>query len=377
MPRDYYEVLGVDKNSSDAEIKKAYRKMAMKYHPDQNRDNAEAEEKFKEVNQAYEVLSDGTKKSRYDQFGHAGVDPSAGGGGYGGFGGFDDVDLGDIFGSFFGGGFGGGSSSRRNGPRKGESQRQNLVLTFEEAVFGCTKTITINRIETCKSCNGSGAKSSSDVETCSTCGGAGQVRQNQRTPFGTFQSNVTCPKCAGRGKMVKNPCTHCSGNGKVANKTSIEVKIPAGIDHGQSIQLRGQGSAGANGGPAGDIIVTVSVRDHDLFERDGFDIICDMPISYVQAVLGDDIVVPTIHGKVKYNVPEGTATGTVFRIRSKGIPHINARGNGDHYVRVNIEVPKKLTAEQKDIIKKFDSTLSDENCQEKKSFLDKIKGIFK
>ncbi|MFI3226354.1 MAG: molecular chaperone DnaJ [Clostridia bacterium] len=377
MPRDYYEVLGVDKSASDAEIKKAYRKMAMKYHPDQNRDNAEAEEKFKEANQAYEVLSDSDKKSRYDQFGHAGVDPSAGGGGYGGFGGgFEDVDLGDIFGSFFGGGFGGGGA-RRNGPRKGESQRISMVLTFEEAAFGCTKTISVNRVETCKTCNGVGAKSNADVETCSTCGGSGQVRQNQRTPFGTFQSTTTCPKCGGKGKTIKNPCPDCSGNGRVTKKATIEVKIPAGIDHGQSVQLRGQGSAGANGGPAGDIIVTVSVRDHDIFERDGADVICDMPISYVQAVLGDDIIVHTIHGKVKYHVPEGTPTGTVFRLRAKGIPHLNGRGNGDHFVRVNIEVPKNLTYEQKEILKKFDCTLSDENCQEKKGFFEKIKDAFK
>ena len=376
MPRDFYEVLGVDKSSSDAEIKKAYRKMAMKYHPDQNRDNAEAEEKFKEANQAYEVLSDTSKRSKYDQFGHAGVDPSYGGGGGGFSGGFDDIDLGDIFGSFFGGGFGGGSS-RRNGPQKGESQRISMVLTFEEAAFGCTKTININRVESCKTCNGTGAKPGTSSTTCSQCNGAGQVKQAQRTPFGTFQSTATCPRCNGKGKTINTPCSDCSGNGRVTNKANIEVKIPAGIDNGQSIQLRGQGSAGANGGPAGDIIVTVSVNEHQLFERDGSDVICDIPISYVQAVLGDEIIVPTIHGKVKYTVPEGTPTGTVFRLRSKGIPHLNGRGNGDHFVRVNIEVPKKLSHEQKDIIKKFDATLSDTNCEEKKGFFDKLKDAFK
>ncbi|MFI3114640.1 MAG: molecular chaperone DnaJ [Clostridia bacterium] len=374
MARDYYEVLGVDKSASDVEIKKAYRKMAMKYHPDQNKDNPEAEASFKEVNQAYEVLSDDTKKSRYDQFGHAGVDSNYGGGGFGGgYGGFEDVDLGDIFGSFFGS----GGSARRNGPRKGESQRVSLSLTFEEAAFGCTKTININRTETCSSCSGSGAKSSSDVETCQTCGGAGQIRQTQRTPFGTFQSNATCPKCGGRGKIIKSLCPNCNGQGRVTTKTSVEVKIPAGIDHAQSIQLRGQGSQGVNGGPAGDIIVTISVKVHPLFERDGSDVVCDMPISYVQAVLGDEIVVHTIHGKVKYTIPEGTATGTVFRLRSKGIPNLNGRGHGDHFIRVNIEVPKKLTNEQKEIIKKFDNSLSDDNCHEKKSFFDKIKDVFK
>ncbi len=380
MARDFYEVLGVEKSASDAEIKKAYRKLAMKYHPDQNRDNPEAEAKFKEVNQAYEILSDSEKKGRYDQFGHAGVDPSygAGGGGYGGGfgGGFDDIDLGDIFGSFFGGGFGGGNRSR-NAPRKGETQRVSMVLTFEEAAFGVTKTININRVETCTTCSGSGAKAGTSAETCSTCHGAGQVRQAQRTPFGTFQTTGTCPHCNGKGKTIKDPCNSCNGNGKVNKKTSLEVKIPAGIDDGQSIQLRGQGSVGANGGPNGDIIVTVSIKAHNLFKREGADVICDMPISYVQAVLGDEIIVPTIHGKVKYNVPEGTKTGTVFRLRGKGISHVNGKGHGDHFVRVNIEVPKKLSHEQKELLRKFEESLDDKNYEEKKGFFDIIKDMFK
>ena len=376
MPKDYYEVLGVSKDSSDVEIKKAYRRKAMKYHPDQNRDNEEAEAKFKEVNQAYEILSDEGKRSKYDRFGHAGVDPSYGGQGGGFSGGFDDIDLGDIFGSFFGGGFG-GSAQRRNGPQKGESQRMQASISFEEAAFGCTKTINVSRVESCSTCDGSGAKKGTGVETCSVCHGSGQVKQAQRTPFGTFESRATCSSCNGKGKKIKDPCTTCNGQGRVSKKTAIEVKIPAGIDNGQSIQLRGQGSAGVNGGPSGDIIVTVSVKEHNLFKRDGADVVCEIPISYIQAVLGDDIIVPTIHGKVKYHIPEGTPTGTVFRLKSKGIAHVNGRGNGDHFVRVNIEVPKKLTNDQKDILSKFEDSLGEHNYEEKKGFFDKLKEIFK
>lgn len=374
MSRDYYDVLGVDKSASETEIKKAYRKQAMKYHPDQNPGDAQAEASFKEVNEAYEVLSDGTKKSRYDQYGHAGVNDNYGGGGYGG--GFEDVDIGDIFGSFFGGGFG-GQSRAKNAPRKGETTRIAITLTFEEAAFGVEKKISINRTENCKTCSGSGAKPGSTPTTCSTCGGQGQVRQAQRTPFGTFQTTGTCSACSGKGKIIKDKCGSCHGQGKVNNKADIDIAIPAGIDDGQSMQLRGKGSVGANGGPAGDIIVTVSVKPHNLFKREGSDVICDMPISYIDAVLGADITVPTIHGKVQYHVPEGTPTGTVFRLRSKGIANVNGKGHGDHFVRVNVEIPKKLSNEQKEILRKFEGTLNEKNYAEKKKFLDKLKDCFK
>ncbi len=378
--RDYYEVLGVSKGASDDEIKKAYRATAKKYHPDLHPGDKEAEAKFKEASEAYEVLSDADKKSKYDRFGFAGVDPNygAGAGGFGGMGGFDDFDLGGIFDSFFGGGFGGmGGNARRNQPRKGESLQSTVILSFEEAAFGCKKTIEINRTEKCTDCDGSGAAKGTSAETCSVCHGSGTVKTAQRTPLGVFQSTSPCSACRGTGKIIKNPCKVCHGQGNVTMRRKIEVKIPEGIDDGQTISLRGQGSAGVNGGPAGDLFVTVQLRPHPIFTRRGNDVMCDVPISFTQATLGAEIEVATIDGKVSYTVPEGTQSGTVFRLRGKGIPVLNGRGRGDHYVKVNVEVPKNLSKQQKDILRQFDEALSPENhTEENKSFFEKVKDFF-
>ena len=385
--RDYYEVLGVSKTATDAEIKKAYRKLAMKYHPDYNPGDKEAEEKFKEVNEANEVLSDPKKRQLYDQYGFAGVDPAyaaqnGGGPGAGGFGGFggDGVDLGDIFGDIFGGGFGGfGGSSRRanpNAPRKGQDIRVRITLSFDEAVHGCKKNITITRQQECTECHGSGCAAGTSPETCPDCGGRGFVIRQQRTPFGVMQTQQPCSRCGGKGKLVKNPCKVCHGSGKVATKKTLEVSIPMGIDDDQSFALRGMGDAGANGGPSGDVIVMVTVRPDPLFERDGYDIWCEIPITFAQAAMGDDIVVPTVDGKVSYHVPEGTQSGTVFRLRDKGIPALNGRGRGDQYVRVVVEVPKSMTKAQKDKLREFDAALSDKNYQKRKSFTERLRDCF-
>ena len=381
--RDYYEVLGVSKGASDDEIKKAYRKLAKKYHPDVNKNNPEAAEKFKEASEAYEILSDKEKRSRYDQFGFAGVDPSYGGGagGAGGFSGFSDFgDLGDIFGSFFGGGFGGGSrQNRANAPRQGESVRRTVVLDFEEAAFGCEKEITIDRVEKCTECDGTGAEKGSSPETCSNCHGTGTVQQTQRTPFGAFSSTASCPNCHGTGKIIHKPCKKCHGSGTERKQRKLQVKLPAGIDDGQSVALRGQGGAGTNGGPAGDVIVTVSIRPHPLFQRDGYDVWCEVPISYAQACLGEKLIVPTIDGKVEYTMPAGTQPGTVFRMRGKGIQAVNGRGRGDQYVKVTLEVPKNLNDKQKKLLRELEESDEPQNHPNRKSFrdqLDKLKSKF-
>ena len=373
--RDYYEVLGVEKGASDDEIKKAHRRLAKKYHPDLNKDNPEAAEKFKELNEAYEVLSDKDKRAKYDQFGFAGVDPNYGGGAGGFGGGFDMGDLGDIFGSMFGG-FGGSSRSRRNAPQRGETLQQHVVLSFEEAAFGCEKEISVTRYENCESCGGTGAAAGSSPETCSYCRGSGQVTQTQRTPLGMFQTSAPCPQCQGTGKIIRNPCKKCGGVGKQRRNRTLKVNIPAGIDDGQSIRLSGQGGAGVNGGPNGDVIVTISIRPHPIFTRDGSDVICEIPISFTQAALGDTLQVPTIDGKIEYNIPEGTQTGTVFRMRGKGIQNVNGRGRGDQYVRVNIEVPKNLTHKQKELLREFENSTTDENQVQRKGFWDKVKQAF-
>lgn len=375
--RDYYEVLGVQKGASDEEIKKAHRRLAKKYHPDLNQDNPQADEKFKELNEAYEVLSDKDKRSKYDQFGFAGVDPSYGGGAGAGFGGFDMGDLGDLFGSFFGGGFGGRSSQRRNAPQRGESIRQSVMLSFEEAAFGCEKEISIDRIETCDECDGSGAKKGTSAESCPNCHGTGSVTQTQRTPLGMFQTQAACPNCRGTGKIIRTPCPKCSGAGRLRKNRKLNVTIPAGIDDGQSIQLRGQGNAGANGGPAGDLLVTVGIRPHPVFSRDGSNVICEIPISFTQAALGDTLQVPTIDGRIEYKIPEGTQTATVFRMKGKGIQNLNGRGRGDQYVRVNIEVPKNLSEKQKKLLREFEENTTDENQAQRKGFWDKVKDAFK
>ena len=373
--RDYYEVLGVSKNASEDEIKRAYKKLARKYHPDMNPGDKEAEEKFKEVNEANEVLSNPEKKAKYDQFGFAGVDPNygAGQGGYGGAGGFDFGDLGDIFGSFFGGGFGGGGRRNPNAPQRGESIRASLSVEFTEAAFGCEKSITIDRSEQCPTCKGKGCAPGTTPEVCTQCHGTGTVTQAQRTPFGMMQSQTVCPKCRGKGQISHQPGPDCRGAGAVRKRRTIQVNIPAGIDNGQTISLRGQGHSGKNGGPAGDLLITVMVRPHEIFRRDGTAVFCEAPITFTQAVLGGTLEIPTIDGKVKYDIPEGTQTGTVFRLRGKGIPVLNGRGRGDQYVTVNIETPRNLNREQKEALKKFSESLGEGNYEKHKNFFGKKK----
>ena len=374
--RDYYEVLGVSKGASEDEIKKAYKKLARKYHPDMNPGDKEAEEKFKEVNEANEVLSDPEKKARYDQFGFAGVDPSygagAGGPGWGdGAAGFDFGDLGDIFGSFFGGGFGGGSQQRRNGPQRGESIRASVSVSFTEAAFGCEKEITVERSEQCPTCKGNGCAAGTTPEVCPTCHGTGSVQVRRQTPMGVFASTTPCSKCGGSGKIIHQPCPDCHGQGRIRKRRAIKVNIPAGIDDGQTISLRGQGHAGKNGGPNGDLLITIMVQPHEIFRREGTSVFCEAPITFAQAVLGGTLEIPTIDGKVKYEIPEGTQTGSVFRLRGKGIPSLNGRGRGDQYVTVNIETPKNLNKEQKEALKKFSDLLGEGNYEKRKSFFKK------
>ncbi len=371
--RDYYEVLGVSKGASEDEIKRAYKKLARKYHPDMNPGDKEAEEKFKEVNEANEVLSDPDKKARYDQFGFAGVDPNYGAGGGYGAGGFDFGDLGDIFGSFFGGGFGGGGQRRRNGPQRGESIRMSVSVDFIEAAFGCEKEVTVERSEQCPTCKGNGCAPGTTPEVCPDCHGSGAVTQSQRTPFGVMQTQAVCGKCRGTGKIIHQPCPDCHGSGRARKRKTVKVNIPTGIDNGQTISLRGQGHAGKNGGPNGDLLITVMVKPHDIFRREGTSVFCEAPITFTQAVLGAEMEIPTIDGKVKYTIPEGTQTGTVFRLRGKGIPVLNGHGRGDQYVTVTIETPRGLNREQKEALKKFSETLGEGNYEKQRSFFKKFK----
>lgn len=377
--RDYYEVLGLNKGADDASIKKAYRSLAKKYHPDMNPGDAEAEAKFKEVNEAYEVLSDPTKKSQYDQFGHAAFDPSMGGGGSygGGFGGFSDFgDLGDLFGSFFGGGFGGSSSARRNAPTRGEDVAARVVVDFDEAVFGVKKDISYNRIQKCSDCNGSGAEKGTSAETCSVCGGSGQRMVTQRIGGMTFQNSTTCDACRGKGKIIKNPCSNCRGTGYVKVTKKLSVNIPAGIDNGERIVLRGQGCDGRNGGPAGDLVITVSVRRHSVFERDGYNLFCEVPITVCEAALGAEIEVPTLDGEksVKYTIPEGTQYGTRFVLKQKGVPFVNNKDKrGDLYFTVTVEIPKSLNEKQKEKLREFADACGESNYSKKSGFFKKKK----
>ena len=376
--RDYYEVLGVQKSASAEEIKKAYRKAAMKYHPDRNPGDKEAESKFKEAGEAYEVLSDDSKRQRYDQFGFAGVDPNYGAGGNGpygaGFSGFGDFgDFGDIFGEFFGGGSRSRASSQ-NAPRRGENIMSRLELTFEEAAFGCEKEVATPRIENCAVCNGSGS-ADGVIETCSQCGGRGQVRTVQNFMGMQMQSTTTCPSCNGRGKMVKNPCGTCKGKGKVRKTNRVKVKIPAGVDAGQSVRVRGEGSVGTNGGVSGDLLVEIYIKRHPIFTREDYDVLCEVPISFAQAALGAQIEVPTIDGKVKYDIPEGTQTGREFVLRDKGIPEVgNSRRRGDHRFTVVVETPTRLTKEQKDLLRQLEGTM--EVSPKRKKFIDTLKDFF-
>ncbi len=375
--RDYYEVLGLQKGASDDEIKKAYRKKAKQYHPDLNPDNAEAEAKFKEVNEAYEVLSDSQKKARYDQYGHAGVDPNfgaGGGGAYGGYGGGMDFDFGDIFSSFFGGG--GGHRSNPNAPRQGGDVAASVILSFEESAKGCKKQVEVTLVEGCHDCGGSGAKKGTSPKTCPQCGGSGQVRRQQRTPFGVMQTQAACDRCRGTGRIIETPCGTCNGSGRVTARRTVGVNIPAGIDDGQTIIIRGKGNAGQNGGPAGDLQVRVTVRPHPLFERRGNDILCDLPLTFVQAALGADIQVPTLDGKEPFTIKDGTQPGDQLRLKGKGFPDVHGRRTGDLIFRVTIEVPRNLSHEQKEILRKFDGTTSDKNYQKRKGFFDKLKDMF-
>ncbi len=365
--RDYYEVLGLKKGAGEDEVKKAFRQLAKKYHPDLNPGDKSAETRFKEVNEAYEVLSDADKKAKYDQFGHAGVDPNFGaGGGFGGFGGFGgiDFDLGDIFGSIFGGGSSGTRS--RNAPRKGERIHAEVGITFEESAFGVEKEVAVSRIETCDACAGSGCKEGTTAERCAHCHGTGSVTTQNRTPFGIMQSTSECPKCEGKGKIIHQPCQKCRGAGLVRRNKSIKVSVPAGIDDGQTISLRGQGSAGLNGGEPGDLYITVNVTRHPLFTREGNAVLYDMPVSIVQAALGAEVEVPTLDGKVKYSIPEGTQTGTVFRLRGKGITNLRGGGRGDQFVTVKVEIPTGLNNEQKDLLRKFADTMGGSTAGVKK-----------
>ena len=355
--RDYYEVLGVEKSATDEEIKKAYRKQAKANHPDLHPNDKECEARFKEINEAYEVLSDEQKRKLYDQYGHAAFDPNGGFGpggpgfgGFGGFGGFSDI-FGDIFGGGFGDIFGGG---QRSGPRRGDNVRVRVTVTFEEAAFGCNKEINVGRVEPCPDCSGSGAAPGTQPETCSECNGTGSVRTAQRTPFGMVQSSAPCRKCGGRGKIVRKPCPKCGGRGAVRKNQKINIKIPAGIDDGQTISLRGQGNAGSDGGPQGDLLVTVMVKPHPLFERDGNAVLLEMPVTFAQAALGDEIEVPTIDGKVKLTIPEGTQPGSVFRLRGKGIPYLQSKsGRGDQFVTITVSVPKNMNAAQKETLRSY------------------------
>ncbi len=371
--KDYYEVLGLEKGASDEEIKKAFRKLAIKYHPDKNQGNKEAEERFKEINEAYQVLSDPEKKAQYDRFGTVDFD----GAGFGGFdfseGGFGDI--GDIFESFFGGGF---SSNRkkRNGPERGNDIEYSLTLTFEEAVFGVEKEIKIYRNESCETCNGTGAKPGTSAKTCDRCGGTGQVKTQRNTPLGSFVTMSTCDKCGGKGKVIYDPCNTCHGSGIQKKERKIKVNIPAGVDNGNVIPIRGQGEHGVNGGPPGDLYVGIKVTPHNMFKRKGFDIYIDQHISMASAALGVEVTVPTIDGDVKYSIPEGTQSNTMFRLKGKGVPRVNSYGRGDQYVNVIVDIPKDLNEKQKEALRMFMEASGEKMGENKKnaSFMDKIFG---
>ena len=374
--RDYYEILGISKDADEKEIKSAFRKLAKQYHPDLNPDDKDAEAKFKEVNEAYEILSDPERKAKYDQFGHAAFDQSNGFGGGAGFNDFGDI-FGDIFGDFFGGGFSGSTRTQRTGPKAGSDLKIKLDITFEEAAFGTKKEIKINRIEKCHVCEGTGAKKGTSKKTCPTCQGSGSIRTVQRTPFGQFASTKICSTCSGTGEVVEEPCTSCSGSGKERKTRKLSINIPAGVDTGSVIPLRGEGNHGERGGPAGDLYVYINVNPHEIFERDGNDVWCEIPITFAKATLGGSIEVPTIEGKVKYDVPEGTPTGTVFRLKNKGIKNLRGAGKGDQYVRVKIEVPKKLSEKQRNILEQFANEMGEKVDNDKKGFFGKMKDAFK
>ncbi|ADO76801.1 molecular chaperone DnaJ [Halanaerobium praevalens] len=364
---DYYELLGVDRDADQKEIKRAYRKLAKKYHPDMNQDK-DTSDKFKEISEAYEILSDPDKRARYDQYGHSGIndqdfnfDDFA----QGGFGGLDD-----LFNMF---GFGGRSGGRRNGPRRGADLQYRLKISFEEAAFGGKKEIKIPREEKCDQCDGSGAEPGTDVKTCPECNGQGQVRTSQQTPFGQFTQSRVCPQCGGDGKIVEEACHKCNGAGKVRKQRKLTVNIPAGVDTGTRLRMSGEGQAGEKGGPAGDLYIVIDVQDHKIFDRKGDDLYCEVPINFVQATLGDKIKVPTLEGKVQFDIPEGTQPGTTFRLKNKGISHVNGYGRGDQYIKAKVMIPKDLNKKQKELLEEFAEISGEEINPEHKSFLKKIK----
>lgn len=370
--RDYYEVLGVGRNATPEEIKKAYKKLAKKYHPDLNPDSKTAEEKFKEVSEAYSVLSDDNQRARYDQFGHEGLN-GQGMGGFGGFGGFggQGFDMGDIFSSFFGGGFG-GQTRDPSAPQRGGDLRLDLTVTFEEAAKGVEKEVSVTRMEACPDCKGSGAKPGTGRETCSQCNGSGRVRLNQTTPFGQFQTVKTCSACGGSGSIIKEPCPKCSGSGRVRKHHKIKVNVPAGVDNGSRLRMQGEGEGGVNGGSNGDLFIYVTVKPHKFFKREGDNVFLEQQISFAEAALGADIEVPTLDGPVKLTIPEGTQTGTTFRLRGRGFPKLRGYGRGDQHVRVKLFTPQRLSDEQKELLRKFDSTYAEPVEEDKKGLFGKI-----
>ena len=370
--KDYYEVLGVDKSASQEEIKGAYRKLAKKYHPDLNPNNSEAEQNFKEVNSAYEVLSDEEKRARYDRFGPEGVNGPGGGQGFGGFG---DI-FEDIF-DIFGGGFSGQSQGRRTGPQRGSDLRYNLEIEFEEAIFGIEKEIKIRRTESCSTCNGSGAKPGTHKETCTTCHGTGQVRYSQQSPFGTMIRTATCNQCGGSGEIIKEKCNTCHGSGTEVKDKKLKVKVPAGVNNDSIISIRGEGEGGLRGGPSGDLYIYISVKEDEIFIREGNNIFLNIPISFTEAALGAELDIPTLEGKEKYAIPEGTQTGSRFRMKNRGVPNLRGGGRGDLYFTVDIQVPKKLTERQREILNQLAKEQGEEVREQKKSFFEKVKDAFK
>jgi molecular chaperone DnaJ len=368
--RDYYEILGVQKNVSPQELKSAFRKVALQYHPDRNPGDKEAEDKFKEASEAYEVLSDPERRARYDRFGHAGA---GGGAGFEGFGGFQGVNINDIFGDIFGEIFGGGGRGRgRGGVGRGADLRYNLEISFEEAAFGCRPKVPIPRPKKCETCSGSGSKSGAAPKPCATCGGVGEVRFTQ----GFFAVSRACHDCNGTGAVIPDPCSKCRGSGKVPSEEVLEVNIPGGVDNGTRVRLSGMGEPGERGGPPGDLYVTVIVREHPLFQREDNEVFCEVPISFTQAALGAKIDVPTLDGKVKMTIPAGTQSGKVFRLKGKGIPHLHSQQRGDQHVRVIIETPTELSSKQRELLEKFAELSGEESHPQSKSFFAKVKELF-
>lgn len=380
--RDYYEVLGVSKTASQDELKKAFRKLALKYHPDRNKDNPEAADKFKEANEAYSVLSDEQKRAQYDQLGmdaYEQMSQGGGGGGdpfggFGGFGGAQGFDMEDLFGSFFGGG---ASRSRTNGPRKGADLRTDIEISFEEAAFGVEKEISINKDDTCPHCGGNGAEPGSKVETCGECHGQGSIRFTQNTMFGKMVNERPCGKCRGQGKIISTPCKECRGKGTIHSHKKLKIKVPAGVDNGSRMRVANEGEAGVRGGGYGDLYVYLHVRPHKYFERDGTTLLCEVPVNIVQATLGAEIKVPTLDGQVTLKIPEGTQPGKIFRVKGKGIPSLRGGQRGDQYVTIKVVIPTKLSEKQKDALRKFEDVAKDNINPEEKSFLNKVKDFFK